>query len=793
MRHRPYPVRLTAVLVLALMLLSGLTVAPATAQDDQTPEPSAEAATGSLLISTFACIRDDVAEGTVTVSTSDALAAFDCESGGSATISIDGGEPIEVADSDELELAAGPHNVTEVSQGGALQIDVPADGEVTVAISTAVAPDAEEPEDEPTATEESVEAAEEVEEAAEGSIRVVTHLCRRGIDDAAELDALSWSGQIVACPVAVLPDDYGDITPDSITANDPDDPATYDLTINYDVAGTETSVSIADAALMVSALCEADLGNLNGDGDDNRCWDQSGYGVSDATEGDAEILATDLPEDYSLALARGADGSDDGAAITGYDADSVSLTTTGNPEVAVHLFLLPEPLQNTLTVIGHLCPEPITSRTAFTGIGDFYDQIVTCPSFVLPGDSPAPGGLTAGELSPTILVRGSDEVGQAMADVAFEQRLVCESDLPQNIDGDPNNDLCLDLSRYVFSGVTQGTPVTVAAAGAAPGTKYVGVAFEPGSGDDATFVSAGAFGTIKLDTTADGDVTIHVFYGPEPPATATATATKTPAVTRTPTPGGPTATRTPTPDGPTVTRTPDPDDPTAAPTEGSSGTGSLQVFKLWCEGSESLSRMTVLAPGADATRGDLGDATCANGNTEFILYGPSGNELQAFMVPPSGVLVINDLPATSSGLYRLVDTRSSESANFEIDAGVVTKIISLQWMEVREVDDPTPFATIDVDDKSPPPDDECFEDGCPYEFGGPVAEPGSGDPFTVEDDPEAGARVDEVDSFEDIPGVGVGVVQTRRPDYLPWMAALALVCGAFVTMRLRLGRRWRRQ
>ena len=51
------------------------------------------------------------------------------------------------------------------------------------------------------------------------------------------------------------------------------------------------------------------------------------------------------------------------------------------------------------------------------------------------------------------------------------------------------------------------------------------------------------------------------------------------------------------------------------------------------------------------------------------------------------------------------------------------------------------------------------------------------------------ARVSEIDSFEDLPGVGVGQIQSRGNDTLPWMAALAMACGLIVALRVRLGRR----
>jgi hypothetical protein len=215
------------------------------------------------------------------------------------------------------------------------------------------------------------------------------------------------------------------------------------------------------------------------------------------------------------------------------------------------------------------------------------------------------------------------------------------------------------------------------------------------------------------------------------------------------------------------------------------------VYKRWCEGEESQSRIAALAPGADASRSDLGDATCQPGNTEFILYDASGAELQTFMVPVVGVLRIDNLPETGNGgSYRIFDTRSSESATFQIASALTTKVISLQWMEVRTVPDQPLIPTIVVDDNSPPPPGgECFDDGCDYEFGGPVAEPGSGDPFTVADDLEAESRVGEIDSFEDMPGVGIGPGRSERNDYVPWLAALAMICGAIVTMRVHASRR----
>ena len=54
-----------------------------------------------------------------------------------------------------------------------------------------------------------------------------------------------------------------------------------------------------------------------------------------------------------------------------------------------------------------------------------------------------------------IEVEGADGVRQQLADVPFDQRKLCESELPSDINYDPGDDICLDLSGYEFDNVTQ--------------------------------------------------------------------------------------------------------------------------------------------------------------------------------------------------------------------------------------------------------------------------------------------------------------------------------------------------
>jgi len=69
-----------------------------------------------------------------------------------------------------------------------------------------------------------------------------------------------------------------------------------------------------------------------------------------------------------------------------------------------------------------------------------------------------------------------------------------EADLPVDINGNPNDNVCLDLSRYDLANVAQG-PITVRANKPLPvGSIFLGIAWIPGSGDDATQGSIGTGG-----------------------------------------------------------------------------------------------------------------------------------------------------------------------------------------------------------------------------------------------------------------------------------------------------------
>ncbi len=522
MRFTRFWLRMGAIAILLTISVMQSMPAPSVSAQDDPP------VVGTLLVNTWDCIREDQAEGTVTLLPEGNIGGFACTPNGQVGIAVDG-NGVTFDSGETLELPVGPHQLIENSQGSTLDIEITEGGTTTVDAVFAVAPA---PTETPTNTPEpptvtNTPAPTETATATPptiGSVKIVTHLCAQGIFAESDLTSLDWAERIVACPALVLPDNYGDVNADHVSANDPANPLPYDYTFDYEAGGNPVSVAIADATFSDGSICEDVLGNRNGVGNDNQCWDLSGYAVDDVDPGEVTLTAGTLPASYTFGDVSTDPESNDEQAVVSVDTGTgvVQLDTTDDGEVVLHLFALPTPIEQQVRVIAHLCPEGISSRSAFNALADHNARLITCPSIVLTGDAPS-AGLTNGTRDFTITVRGADLTTQSIADVPFTQALVCEADLPADINGNPNDNLCLDLSNYTVSNVVQGD-VTVNATGAPAGNLYVGVSFDPGTNDGDSFVTAGASGTIKLNTAADGDVTVHVFYGPQPPATATPTA-----------------------------------------------------------------------------------------------------------------------------------------------------------------------------------------------------------------------------------------------------------------------------
>ena len=666
-------------------------------------------------------------------------------------------------------------------------------------------------------------------------ITIVTHLCATTVRDTSSLTGMDWAQQLIACPSLVLPGDAASIPGDHVSATDPAHPLTFDIKID--------DTAVADADFVESSLCEDDLGgNLNGVSTDNRCWDQSGYQWSDLDPATHTVTVTTAPATYSFATARTDPARSDGGALGSIGGSTIDVDTTDTGDVVVHLFYLAAPVTNQVSVVVHLCPASISSRDDFAALSSFGQQLTTCPSIVLPGNSPAPGGLTNGVQSFTISVQGSDLSSQTLTTALFQQTLVCEADRPSDLDGDPTNNLCFDLSPYVIPNVLQGSPVTIKSTSPPTGTHYVGVAFDPLTSDDAAFVSAGSQGTVKLNTTDHPDLTIHYFFAPIPPtATPTATRTATPvptatkSPTRTKTPSAPTSTpkpgtatntpiptatktstpvrtATPTDTGPTSTPQPTSDNPSETPiptrtptnvptvTPGP-GSGSLEVNKRFCTEGEAQSQIKALDPGVPVTDADF--KGCTYGNTQFDLY-LSGSKIQSFMVPPIGVLTIDNLAGTSGQKsYKITDTRTNLSVTFAIADGQTTGVVSLEDMNDPGFPGTDPFPTFPTFNETPPtmppwsggagdPDQGPGDIGDAASTGG--EEDANTDDGTSGNSTQAKSnRVDSIDSFEDLPNVGTAQPVEQRGSSLPWILAIVGLALAIIGVGIRTRRPYRRR
>ena len=554
---------LRAAAMLALLLtLSGVAGWPnASAQDDEQTEPPVPE--GVLVIRTAVCTVEAEPPVPAALLTEDELAGeTTCVDGPPAFVFVDDFEAFEAPSGTEVALEVGLHTLTDANSGASREFEIVEAVVSTLVVTTyeVVLPTetpTEVSEAEPIATETSEPV---VEAASVGSVTLVTHLCRQGIGATAELDGIAtWGQQLVACPVVVLENDAAAVTEGAVTANDPVVPLTYDQTVAYE-DGTSVARSLGEGTFAQAAVCESDLAeSLNGVDSDDRCYDQSGYAFPDIPAGPVTVTSTDAPgqepAEFTFLTAKTAPGAISDAGVIqdpGDGTDTVELDTSVAPDVTVHLFFAPEPIEGQVTIVGHLCPAAIESRNDFNALGDVEDKLAACGSITLPGNPAPPEGATAGEQTFAVTVQGADAISQAIPGLPFAPATVCERNLPASIDDDPSNDLCLDASGYVADDILQGE-IRVAATTPPAGARFVAAEIGPDPDDtDAVITARGTTGLTRIDTTGDGNVVVHVFFVPVPVATATLIPTKTATPTKTPTK---TPTNTPRP---TRTSTPRP-------------------------------------------------------------------------------------------------------------------------------------------------------------------------------------------------------------------------------------------
>jgi hypothetical protein len=110
-------------MLLLAALLAGLPTTMTSLAQDATETPADGGPTGLLTVTVSYCVRDDQADGTVTIVAQGETSGLECQPGALADLSIDGGAAVEVPDGGQVELPVGAHTITETTQGGQLDVD----------------------------------------------------------------------------------------------------------------------------------------------------------------------------------------------------------------------------------------------------------------------------------------------------------------------------------------------------------------------------------------------------------------------------------------------------------------------------------------------------------------------------------------------------------------------------------------------------------------------------------------------------------------------------------------------
>lgn len=175
----------------------------------------------------------------------------------------------------------------------------------------------------------------------------------------------------------------------------------------------------------------------------------------------------------------------------------------------------------TVVVMQHQCNADIQSEADFVAVENegaggqaggegtlpgLVATVLACPVVFLPDDT-GTGGIAAEPTEFEYTIEDADGAAYDLSsDGMFMPMQLCESDIALDADGsgEVDEDVCLDVSMYMFSPVAEGA-VTVTQTSAPGDTRFGTIRFTPASTDDLALLSA-AGGVIELDTTADTQV-----------------------------------------------------------------------------------------------------------------------------------------------------------------------------------------------------------------------------------------------------------------------------------------------
>lgn len=363
-------------------------------------------------------------------------------------------------------------------------------------------------------------------------ITVMKHVCPDNIQTQADFDALgSFVNKVLTCPVITVPGNQGpagalDAGDAGLVANGQ---TNFVFTIT-DENGVVQSMANGDADFVPAKLCEATIGDVDGNPSNNVCVETSHYMFPAVEDGPTTITELVMPEGYRYGALEFTPDSlhpntDDETLIS--EGNGVIVIDTTEPtqsDVMLHVYnfanVANEQDEGIVRIMKHVCPESIQTEAQFDALGSFLDKVLACPVITLPGDAGPTGALDAddpffdqfmagGETAFNFTVLAGGEL-QDLDETAFEPMALCEATIG-DIDGDTSNNACVEVSDYRFDGVAQGD-VAINESETPDGFRFGSIEFTPGSGDADSLVGFNATtGTVELDTSSDADVMVHVY------------------------------------------------------------------------------------------------------------------------------------------------------------------------------------------------------------------------------------------------------------------------------------------
>jgi hypothetical protein len=201
-----------------------------------------------------------------------------------------------------------------------------------------------------------------------------------------------------------------------------------------------------------------------------------------------------------------------------------------------------------LMIMKHACTEqPVQDQADFDAIiaqaeGDEITAlaltVLACPTIVLTDDGDdITDGIAGAPVDFDFTVTDSNGDTQTLADAEFVAAKLCETDIERdaNGDGEFSEDVCLDISHYMFSNLAVGE-LTVEETTPPNGWKFGTLLLTPqalqaeGSDDAATgadFDAEASTVTLDLSGDADNDAMLHIYNFEDSPPTDTVSAPST--------------------------------------------------------------------------------------------------------------------------------------------------------------------------------------------------------------------------------------------------------------------------